>query len=584
MEIGNLKPFWMSQVFNGERLADFLCMREQLSEMSESAADFMDFELRYKTEFRYQFERAVDTMLLRGRGILKIVLDPRTGKVVARSIDPQFIIMAEQFDDFDDADWFVEIQTLTVAQYQRNQNFDQKGTTIAAIRGKADWQLAAQKLEKQTREGVTHSSREDMIILWNYYERTQSGWTHHTHCPLAWDVKIREPYQIPYSWDKEPLLPFYSLTMEIKDEGWYAPRGIAELNAAFEAYCTKLWNEKSDAMTFGNRPLFTNDGNEIANSGNIRFMPGELIPGNIKAVQMPPPAFSFAEEINFTRQVSEQRSKMPDYGISRGGESGQNGEGGKPRTATENNRIASLQDVGADHNGDIFRNVRLIKIYRHVWALIVHREDLAAKAGKPGKLSYYVADNLKTLPAQALHDQYLVLPAGGSGTRQQRLQRAVARYQLFIGKPNIDQDNLARDVIAADDARLVKKLLRPGNQRQQDEYLDQVIKINAGLADGFPVPVNASEDQATRIMACVDWLEKQGLTGAPVDPAALQRVREQIVQRFQMLQQQNPQAAKQLKMQIMQKEQQAAMQQPQLPPGNVEPMPQQQEQPEAAIA
>src|SRR2546430_782680 len=99
-------------------------------------------------------------------------------------------------------------------------------------------------------------------------------------------------------------------------------------------------------MTFGNKPLFTSE-KEIVNAGNIRFQPGEYIPGNLQAIQMPAPAFSFAEEINFTRGVSEQRSKMPDYGVTGNGESE---TGGKPRTATENNRIASLQDVGSEHN------------------------------------------------------------------------------------------------------------------------------------------------------------------------------------------------------------------------------------------
>ena len=551
MQISELKPFWIGHAFGGERLADFVAMRTQLADMTEAAADFMDFELRYRTAFRYVMEQAVDTMLLRGRGVLKMVYDPFKQKLVFKNVDPLYVLMADQYDDFDDADYFVEVQTLTVPQYQRNRNFNQDPAVLNAIRGKTDWNLSAIKLDKMVREGVTHSSRDDLIILWNYYEREQSRWVVRTHCPLAWEQKVRAPYGLPLYWDGEPLQPFCSITMEIKDEGWYSPRGVAELNAAFEAYATKLWNEKSDAMTFANRPLFTAD-NELQNSGNLRFMPGELIPGNIKAVQMPAPAMSFTEEINFTREVAEQRARMPDFGIL-GGDQG----GSRPRTATENNRIAGLQEVGADHNGDVFRSVRLAKIFKLAWALICHREDLALEEGRPKRLTYFVCDNLQTLPVQALHDQYLVVPAGTGGTKQQRLQRAIGRYTLFKGAPNVDQDGLVRDVLAADDSRLVKKLLVPTGMKAASEAEDEATEI-AIMLIGFAAPALPGEDHITRIKVLVGFLQKQELTGAPVDPIAQQRIQQHLAVHFQYLQQQQPQAARQLRQAVMAMEQQAA--------------------------
>ena len=557
MEIANMKPFWLAQAFSGDRLADFICMKEQLRDMTEGAADFMDFEVKHRTNFRYRMEQAVDTMLLRGRGILKIVFDHITNKICFRSIDPLFIIMAEQYDDFEDADWFVEVQTLTVQQYRRNRNYSQNEDVINAIRGKSEPSIHQVQLEKQLREGITHSTKEDTVILWNLYERTASGWLVRTHSPTEWNKQVREPYPVTLEVDGEKLLPFYSMTMEIKDEGWYSPRGLAELNAAFEAYCTKLWNEKSDAMTFGNKPIFTSD-NEIQNPGNVRFLPGEIVPGGIRAVEMPQPAYSFADEINFTRQVSEQRSKMPDYGIYQPGESGNS----KPRTATENERIAAMQDVGADHNGDIFRNVYLKKIYRHIWALICHREELAKDQGKIGPLTYFVGDSLKQLPPDAMHNQYLVTPAGGSGTKMQRLNRAVGRYTMFVGKPNIDQDELAKDVIASDDARLVNRLLLPQNMRQGEEAEDEAKEIGVMLL-GFPAQVNPGDDHLTRINVLVGFLEKQGMSGAPVDPLAVQRLQQHLVVHMTFLMQINPKAAKQFKQRMMMQDQ----------PQNVEAMP-----------
>lgn len=557
MHIGDLKPFWVAQAFGGERLSDFVALREQLQEMTEASADFFDFELRYRTAFRLQYERAVDTMLLRGRGILKATIDPfKKYQVVIKNIDPQFLLISGNFDDFDDADEFIEVEKITVAQYRRNRNYTQTEDVIGSIRGRDQFSFDSIELDKCLREGITHSAKHNEIMLWHHYERTAGGWTLSTFSPMASDMEIRKPYGVAYKVDGEASQPFFSFTMEIKEAGWYSPRGLAELNAAFEMYATKLWNEKSDAMTYGNKPLFTGDG-ALQNSGNLRFLPGEYIPNNISAVQMPQPAFSFAEEINATRQLSEQRSKTPDYGIT------QDGEPGRPRTATENNRIASLQAVGADHNGDMFKGIRLLKFYKHVWGLIVQF--------KSRNLAYYAAENLKTLPDQAMHDQYLVLPAGGSANKAQRLQRAGQRFMTFKGAPNIDQDGLAKDLLAADDARLIPKLLIPMNQKAQSEAFQEDVELIV-MSQGRPVPVMQGQDHATRVMEILGFFHKQQVTGAPVDPQAKQVIMQHLGQHMQMLKQADPQAFKQIAMQVKQMEAAAMAQQPQ----NVAQMPQQQ--------
>lgn len=551
MTIADLKPFWMSQIFSGQRLADFISMQQDLEGTCEAAADFLSFDLRHFSDFRYKMERAVDTMLHRGRGLYKGVWDPAQKEVFHQSVDPTNILVDQQFDELIEADFFVEIQPLSLGQYQRNPKYNQDKGIIEKIKGRpaGDWGLSAELQEKELVEGVTHSTKGNQIVLWNIYEQTASGWLLHTRCPMQWDdVEICASQCVPYEWQGKTLLPFYSMTQEIKNAGWFAPRGISELLASFEVYATKLWNDKADAMTFGNKPLFTSEG-EITNTANIRFAPGELIPGNVKAVQMPPPAFSFSEEINFTRSLAERRSRTPDFGQF-APEEGAQGQGGKPITATQSRIAAGLQAVGADHNGDTFREVRLSKILKHNWALRVQFT--------PSRTSYFIGKELKQLPQQALHDQYLVIPAGGNGSKQEQLQRAIARFQLFKGAPNVDQDELVKDVVAADDARKVNSLLIPQSQKAASEAYAEDLELMV-LSQGRPVPVLAGQDHVTRIKEIVGYLEKQHVTGEPVNPIALQRIQEHLAQHFQILQQLQPQVAKQLKVQIQQMEQQAVM-------------------------
>jgi hypothetical protein len=372
MAIRRLKPFWMGQVQSGDRLAQFVSMQDQLQAYTDAAADFFHFHLTNKTQFLRKLRVAVDTMLLRGRGVLKITVDPFDNyAIVFESVDPLFILMPDAAMDFEDADEFVHVRQMTVPQYQRDRRYSQDKATLACIIGSANFENYATLVQdKQIREGITHNRNPNSILIWEHYGKTMGGWTVETYSPQNPDVEIRKPFGVPYKIGKKASLPFFSFTMEVKDEGWYSPRGLGELLAPAEQYLTKLWNEKADSMTFGNRPVFTAEG-EIQNAGNIRWQPGEFIPRNVKAVQMYPPAFSFDQEIMFARAIGEEQSQSPDFGITQPGGSN---DSGKPRTATENQRISALQQAGTNDNGSFFRE-DLAKAFRHTWGLICQFKD-----------------------------------------------------------------------------------------------------------------------------------------------------------------------------------------------------------------
>jgi hypothetical protein len=547
MAIRRLKPFWMGQVQSGDRLAQFVSMQDQLQAYTDAAADFFHFHLTNKTQFLRKLRVAVDTMLLRGRGVLKITVDPFDNyAIVFESVDPLFILMPDAAMDFEDADEFVHVRQMTVPQYQRDRRYSQDKATLACIIGSANFENYATLVQdKQIREGITHNRNPNSILIWEHYGKTMGGWTVETYSPQNPDVEIRKPFGVPYKIGKKASLPFFSFTMEVKDEGWYSPRGLGELLAPAEQYLTKLWNEKADSMTFGNRPVFTAEG-EIQNAGNIRWQPGEFIPRNVKAVQMYPPAFSFDQEIMFARAIGEEQSQSPDFGITQPGGSN---DSGKPRTATENQRISALQQAGTNDNGSFFRE-DLAKAFRHTWGLICQFKDR--------DLSYWAQDKIGTLPPQSLHDKYLIAPDGSPDgwNRMARFQKSAARLQLWKGDPNCDQDKLKRDVMAADDAQFAQKAFIPSNMKSASEAEDEAMEITI-LQEGFPAAVMAGEDHMTRILVDVGWLQKQGAAGAPINPIAKLRVMQHMAQHFQFLQQQQPEVAKQLKQKIAQMEQAA---------------------------
>lgn len=536
MAIRKQKPFWLGQVMSGNRLASFVATKEQVESLAEAAADWFHFKVFQKSAFLNKIRVVVDTMLLRGRGVIKITVDPFNDYALCiEAVDPLFLLVPDSATDFDDADEFVHVQQWTVPKYEANRRFDQSPDTIKAIRGVQQTDTLLQYVrDKQLREGITHSTDQDKIVLWEHWVKSANGYTVYTYSPQNPELNIRAPYGCAYKGsDGKVSLPFISFAAEVKDEGWYAPRGLGELLAPVEAYLTKLWNEKADAITFSNRPVLTSDG-EIPNVANLTWRPGEIIPMNIKGVQMPAPPISYDQEIMFATSIGEQQAMTPDFGIS----DLSNATSGKPRTATENERISALQSAGANDNAMMFRD-SLTKCYRHIWALLIQF--------KGTDFSYVAAQTIGTLPEAALHDSYLIFPDGSPDgwNRQKRMQIAVARLQAYQNNQNVSMEELTKEALNADDPRLALKAFIPTNQKANSEAEDEALDILV-LKEGYPAAVMPGEDHATRIMVDLGWLAKQGMMNVPVDPVARQRVQEHMAMHWQYLKQTDPQAAKQL--------------------------------------
>ncbi len=555
MAIRRLKPFWIGQVTAGDKLAVFTSMQPQTDPLNDAAADYFDFVVTQRTPFLRKLRVAIDHMLLRGRGVMKATVDPLNDyALVFEAIDPIFLLMPQEADNFDDADEWVHVRQFTVESYKRlDGRWNTDPAVIAKIRGQPLANLQAVLVQKELQEGITSTTKEGQIIVYEHWVKSSNGHTVYTYSPHAPDIQLRKPYGNPYKFQGKPSIPFRSFQIEVKNEGWYSPRGVAELLAPIEQYLTKLWNEKADAMTFANRPLYTGE-KEIQNLANYRWQPGEYIPGNIRGVQQSQPPFNFDQELNFARMIGEQQSQSPDFGIS--DQSGEN----KPRTATENNRISALQQTGVSDGGQLFRE-DLSRLYQHIWGMLVQFR------GK--ELSYYAAGQVNQLPEQVLHDAYLIAPDGSPDgwNRMARFQKALGLAQVTNGVPYVNPEPIWREVLASYGGGMVQKAFVPANQKGQSEYEDQAEKINSLLVPGsgkppFPVTVKPQDDHASRIKANIDWLHAAGKMGVPLDPNGARALQQNTAQHIQMLNQQNPAAAKQITQLLMQMESAGQPQQP----------------------
>jgi hypothetical protein len=577
--IDKIKPFYFNQIFQGERIAEFTALDQELAPQRESASDYFNWEIREETNFELEILTVIDEMLLRGRPVLKMFYDPFKDKLCFAAIDPVYFVVPQGCDNLDEeADFFTHIRRYTVAQYERDPRFtDQSDDTLRQIRGQSDM-LSAVQQDKYAREGITYSTNDDEIIIYETYEKTRGGWTVHTYSPQAPALELRKPFGVTYKMDGKPFVPFVSFAMEVKDKGWYSPRGLAERLAPFEAMLCKLLNEKADAMTYHNSPLFESDEVLAPNMNNFRLRPGEILPKGVKRAQSPQIPDSFDRSVDQQRMIAEQYIQMPDAGIAP--DSNQTVSAGRSQvTATQINYQSSLASTGIDLRARIFRRA-LSQVYRKSWAILCQH--------KKTELAYFSGEDRNVLPQEALRESYLIQPSGSpdSWNKGQRMQRAAQRMQLFKNDPTINQDELTKDVLAADDPRLVKRLFQPTGAAQKNEAQDEALDVLL-LNEGWPAVVTANEDHATRIPILLGFIQKMIESGQPLDPQALERFNQHLTEHFGMLQQTNPKAGKEV-MAAMQQQypqviqtmaaiHQATQQQP-----NVTPMPDPQAQPAEA--
>ena len=510
--IEKLKPLFLQQALGMDVVASFIPMRQQLNAYTKVAEDWFNYKIREKTNFTDEILSWVDYTLMSGRGVMKCFWNPGDKRVGFEAVDPMYFVVPAYTVDLQDADWAVHVMPMSVNAYKRMAGqfgWKADSKTIEKIRGNPQTDdnipgAATEDDAKQLREGITYTTNTDGVIVWEVYRKRDDGvWEVYLYSPAAVDLDLRDPMELPYD---HAQLPFVDFPYEIKDKGWFSPRGVCEILAPFELSMTSMWNHKHDAMTLYNRPLFRAE-RELPNSINLRFSPGQILPYGVAPVQMPQPPVSFDQELNQTRAVAENRIGSPDYamGSAMGG-------GSDRRTATEIQSINAQSMQSGDLRARLFR-MALGKLYRQAWGLYVQYDSKS--------LRYRFAEDSLDADPVALHDQYELEPKGGMDmvSRQMMVQQAINRKQLFMNSPWVDQVELDKSIMELDDPSLIKRLLRDPGQKQQDELEDETKTIPT-LLIGIPVPAKPGQNYAGRIGVLMQYLNAAIQQGQQFSPAS----------------------------------------------------------------
>ncbi len=505
--INKLKPAFFQQAMGLDVLATFVPMRSQLSGFTSAAEHWFSYKLHEKSNYSTEVMSWIDHMLVSGHGVIKTIWNPDKKQVEFQAIDPMHIIVPPWTKELSGADRITQAIPMSLESYKRAGIYNTSDKVIKQITGDHDDDSGISnelKNDKLNREGLTYSEEKDQVIIWEVYTHTKDGeWEMETFSPQAPDQKLRDSMKIPYDHGQPP---FASAKYEITDGGWFSPRGVCEMLGQFEESLCKTWNEKMDASTLFNKPLFRAE-RDLPNSINLRLNPGQILPFGIAPVQMPNTPMDFDKDMTQTQSIAEQRVTVPDYGIMADRDR---------RTATEIESINAQSQQNMDLRLRLFRQA-LGDCFRQAWGLLLQFDSK--------DLQYRFLEDSLQLDPVALHDDYQLEPRGGMDmvSKAMLLNKAIQRKQLFANSPWINQVELDKSILELEDPSLVPRLVQDPNQKEGDEVIAEK-KLIPALLVGEQIPVQQGIDARVRIGVLMQFLERSAQTGVMVSPQGQQAI------------------------------------------------------------
>lgn len=499
--IEKLKPAYIQQLYGGETIANFVALRQQDEDLTSAAAHYYDYFLKQKSNFERTMYVAIDQMLESAFAPIKVYWDAKAKRLAWDSIDPIHVIVpatTQEYNENGGADWLVHVLHMSVDEYRAKENFKQDEEFIKRIKGKGgDSDGEDKKQTSDLKEGINCSSNENEIVLWECYKKDRKGSrieieivTPLLSCESEENV-VRPKFGLPYNkgcFADGVTYPFFKIRSEIKGKGYYASRGLMEINAPFEGSLTKSWNTIHEWQDFFTKPMFENIFDTPPNAANFKNKPGGILPKGLKPVMMPHEPSSLREGMEMTRAIAEDRSQIPDLGANQH-LAGSQGQGGKP-TATQINAVVGQSGQGSDMRARVFRLDMAVGLHMG-WSLYLQYAD------RQNSFQYVVENEIKTMEESAFHDEYELVPTGSadSWNKGAMVAKRTAMYQMFQGNPFVPLDELTKWVLEAEDPRLVKRLFKDPGFTASTEAEDQSVECLLMAANTAPVVEPADDDK-----------------------------------------------------------------------------------------
>ena len=341
----------VSMMFNAPRVCHAVPFSEITPDVRSSTEVAFDSYLRYIIKARAKVENAVDTQNLRGFAITKQIreFNNRLKTTIATFEVPDIRNMIVPTDvivetDLEKAAFICEVHRYTKGEFKRIgkkngwSNVDKVANHVSNIDREDGITDDDTHLVTEDIVGVTTSKDTKYVVVWELYHYSESDMNNvnfeegkrvlSIFCPdiedlmlkqIAWKEADQETLVADYNEmgrvisqhveiidGEDRSWPYVQHRAENRSKDYYDTRGVGQRCMDDQIYATHLKNMHAVMLEYYGQPILKSSG-KVANTGNITFEPGSVLPQNLDFAQAPQIPQSLEFGINSARAGAGKR-------------------------------------------------------------------------------------------------------------------------------------------------------------------------------------------------------------------------------------------------------------------------------------
>lgn len=411
--------------------------------------------------------------------------------------DPVQMITPPRCTDYRNAEWIIVQHVLSDRKLQqleadgfmipgtvekilgslrREQRPNEAGYYSSGIDAVYSRSLYSEQVLNDDREKIFGREDEGNILLWevyHWYDYNQDGLKERTVTfvhPRSITKCCSRPYSYPF-----PHWPFVKFDFERTNRRVNSPRGISGLLKDLQREINTQHNNRLDAMTLRNAPVYQVPLLAGFKARNFRVVPGTVLqlPAGAQITPIIQDRSAYPEQVNeenMLRAIGEQFVGIFDANIT-SPISMQ-----KARTATEIQ--AAMQYTAATATMDsILFQLSMRDLHTMIWELFMDLGPEEVFIRVPGQDPNSNEPELRPVKKSEINKKYKLIPTGSIANTNRALQLANAReaMQIFLNDLTgfINPYFLRQWFLTLLDPRWGRKILNPPAQAQELQTLRQ---------------------------------------------------------------------------------------------------------------
>lgn len=261
--------------------------------------------------------------------------------------------------------------------------------------------------------------------------------------------------------------PYNLIKRELNDEGIYSSRSIGQLDEDFQNGISSALNQSIDNGTIVNTPTIVTKRGTLTNIKNLKFVPGQAVETNGPTSDyevrqsMNGSQTTLFQQAQYLKSWADQRTGNLTSGITAPNNQAGGGMQGQ-KTAKEIGLVEQLGSEVQSLDLQVFQN-QMADVHYQTDALYEqfgNEEEVIAVTGQPPQ----------KISRQEIQGKWNIVPNGklDNTNPQLRAAKSFNLMRVFLNDPDIRQDELKKLYLMDYDVKLITRLFKTPQEKQQE--------------------------------------------------------------------------------------------------------------------